>query len=84
MSKVEMKPLTMEELIEMDGKPVYCVDGENHRRWCVVNGDDECCIDNESGSWNMMFYNMSHFDGSNKLDPMGWIAYRQEREDTEK
>lgn len=34
----EVKPLTVEQLREMDGKPVFVVDSENNERlWCVVS-----------------------------------------------
>lgn len=66
--------LTMEELRERDGKPVFAVDGENHKCWVIVNAKDECCADNEFGSWQMCFYNMTNV-GSDTLHDMGWLAY---------
>lgn len=73
------EPLTLDELREMTGKPVFAIDGEGHRCWVVVNAADGCCADNEFGSWSFSFYEMADCtkDG---LHPMGWRAYRTEPE----
>ena len=31
------KPLTLDELREMDGEPVWCADGEEHSCYCLVS-----------------------------------------------
>ena len=75
-------PLAMEELLEMDGEPVWCVDGRGNECWCLVNCDDgvPCCYDNETGLWEDCFYNMT---GSGKfgLHESGWLAYRRRPEE---
>lgn len=71
------RPLTLDELRERDGKPVFAIDGEGHKCWVVVNTKEECCADNEFGSWHMYFYNMKNAD-SDTLHNMGWLAYDHE------
>jgi hypothetical protein len=68
--------LTLEQLRERDGKPVYCVDGVVNRCWCIVNANNEDCIDNEAGAWQFAFYNMRGDDGMYGLHrQLGWLAY---------
>ena len=69
------EPLTLDELREMDGEPVWCADGEEHSCYCLVNAESEDCIDSESGAWCFAFYGMTR-DGENGLHNMGWLAYR--------
>lgn len=71
----ENKPLTLDELRRMDGEPVWCIDGEGHSCYCLVNADNEDCIDNESGAWRFEFFRMTDSDTS-RLHKMGWLAYR--------
>ena len=75
-------PLTIEELREMDGEPVWCVDGYGNACWCLVNCDDglPCCYDNETGLWDGSFYEMSG-DGKYGLHKTGWLAYRRRPEE---
>jgi hypothetical protein len=68
------EPLTLDELREMDGEPVWCADGEGHSCYCLVNAESEDCIDNECGAWCFEFYGMTG-DGENGLHNMGWLAY---------
>ena len=68
------EPLTLEQLREMDGKPVWCADGEGHSCYCLVNAESEDCIDSECGAWCFGFYGMTG-DGENGLHNMGWLAY---------
>ena len=68
------RPLTLDELRERDGKPVWCIDGEGHSCYCLVNATNEDCIDNECGAWCFGFYGMTG-DGENGLHNMGWLAY---------
>ena len=78
-------PLTLEELREMDGEPVWCVNGLGTQRWCLVNCDDEilCCYDSETGLWDGCFYEMTG-DGEQGLHPMGWLAYRRKPEENKR
>lgn len=71
----EIERLTLEELRQMDGEPVFAVDGEGHRCWVLVNADDECCADNEFGSWQFFYYGMTDC-AKDRLHPTGWLAYR--------
>ena len=69
------KPLELDELIKLDGNPVWCVDGEGHTCYCLVNAMSEECVDNECGVWTFEFYGM--FDAfENRLHRLGWMAYR--------
>lgn len=69
--------LTLEQLREMDGEPVWCVDGRGNQCWCLVNCDDDllCCYDNETGLWEDCFYGMTG-DWKFGLHQYGWLAYR--------
>ena len=83
----ENEPLTLEELRQMDGEPVFAVDGEGHSAWVVVNAKGECCADNEFGSWAFSYYEMMMptvlTESENKLHPMGWLACRRNPERSE-
>ena len=68
------EPLTIEQLKQMDGEPVWCADGEGHSCYCLVNAESEDCIDSECGAWCFEFYGMTG-DGENGLHNMGWLAY---------
>ncbi len=72
------KPLTLEELRQMDGEPVWLVDGSGNEMWGLVDaGDDHPdVIDSQCGLWRGEFYNMSG-DGKNGLHLIGWLAYRR-------
>lgn len=76
------EPLTLDELREMDGEPVWCVDGRGNQCWCLVNCDDglPCCYDNETGLWEDCFYGMTG-DGRFGLHQSGWLAYRSKPEE---
>lgn len=78
----ENQPLTLDELREMDGEPVWCVDGAGNECWCLVNCDDglPCCYDNETGIWGGSFYKMLGC-GKNGLHKQGWFAYRRKPEE---
>ena len=68
------EPLTLKQLRQMDGEPVWCADGEGHSCYCLVNAESEDCIDSECGAWCFGFYGMTG-DGENGLHNMGWLAY---------
>ena len=68
------EPLTIEQLKQMDGEPVWCADGEGHSCYCLVNAESEDCFDSECGAWRFEFYGMTG-DGENGLHNMGWLAY---------
>ena len=75
----KMVPLTLEQLKQMDGEPVWCADGEGHSCYCLVNAESEDCIDSECGAWCFEFYGMTG-DGENGLHNMGWLAYAHTKE----
>ncbi len=74
-------PLTLDELRQMDGEPVWCVDGNGNACWCLVR----CyykhmnCYDKETGFWDEDFYGMAG-DGQHGLHEVGWLAYRRRPE----
>ena len=76
------EPLTLEELRQMDGEPVWCVDGCGNECWCLVNCEDgfPCGYDNESGLWEGCFYGMAG-DRKFGLHINGWLAYRRRPEE---
>lgn len=75
------EPLTLDELWEMDGEPVWCVDGSGNSCWCLVNYHDGLmhCCDKETGFWDGDFYGMGG-DGQHGLHKVGWLAYRHKPE----
>ena len=71
-------PLTMEELREMDGEPVWCVDGSGNKRWAIVSvygeyPDDFECYTAQYGRIPGWGYGI---DGA-----AGWLAYRRKPEE---
>ena len=70
------QPLTLEELREMDGEPVWCVDCFGNQCWAIVNAEDDDCIDKETGAWSMGLYGIS----DKPVDLTGWLAYRTKPE----
>lgn len=73
------EPLTLEQLREMDGEPVWCVDCFGNQCWALVNVADDDCIDKETGAWNMGLYGVS----DKPVDLTGWLAYRRNPERSE-
>ena len=72
--------LTIDELVQLDGESVWCLDGEGHQCWCLVNAEYDDCMDNGGGSWQFEHYGMAG-DGVMGLQGMGWTAYRYKVED---
>jgi hypothetical protein len=72
--------LTIDELVQLDGESVWCLDGEGHQCWCLVNAEYDECMDNGGGSWQFEHYGMAG-DGVMGLQGMGWTAYRYKVED---
>ena len=76
------EPLTRDELLTMDGEPVWCVDGNGNASWCLicVSHDKGCvfldAIDSETGELDGDYYGMTG-DGEHGLHSLGWIAYRR-------
>lgn len=81
----ENKPLTMEQLRQMDGEPVWCVDGTGKNAWCLLDVDSDGrpnAIDKDTGLWDGDFYNMREVTGPNpdKLHVVGWLAYAHRKD----
>ena len=70
------EPLTLSELLEMDCKPVYCVDARGVGAWAIVSATFEECIDGEYGGWEFYSYGWADSDA-------GWLAYRNKLEQEE-
>jgi hypothetical protein len=78
------RPLTVEELKQMDGKPVYLQFGDGEQGWAIASytGDDTSFgmygIDFPNEYPDIDFYNMEHKDpeGHYGLHVLGWRAYR--------
>ena len=70
------EPLTLSELLEMDCKPVYCVDARGVGAWAIVSATFEECIDGEYGGWEFYSYRWADSDA-------GWLAYRHKTEQEE-
>jgi len=62
------KPLTLDELKDMHGEPVYCVDSKGNGKWAFVEDYDEVCIDSDYEDWEFYCYGWDNDDG--------WLAYR--------
>jgi Lar family restriction alleviation protein len=76
----ENKPLTLDELRQMGGEPVYCVDADGSGAWALVHTQDEVCTDANYGDWE--FYCYGWRDGG-KMNENGWLAYRHKPERSE-
>lgn len=79
MSKDLGKPLTTDELFEMDGMPVWAVDNNGMEAWVLIHLWDDaekpltfdfCGYDSESGEWDGIDYGRE--DNGN-----GWLAYKK-------
>lgn len=73
-------PLTLDELRQMMGQPVWCEDGSGNSSWCLVsdlysNNDCVSSIDGDTGVWSGAFYGMTGH-GKHGLHEIGWLAYR--------
>ncbi len=68
------KPLTLEELREMDGEPVWIVEEPNWGHWELSANAKDYLEDREEA-----FYGMKHDDpqGRYGLHVLGWLAFRR-------
>ncbi len=53
-NRPESKPLSLEELKQMDGEPVYCVDIYGEGKWALVDTADETCVDSNFDNWGIL------------------------------
>ena len=68
----KVEPLTLDELRQMEGQPVYIV--ENTEYWSIVNGFGP------NGVYLLSYGNPDDF-GSFELYGKAWLAYRQKPEE---
>lgn len=66
------KPLTLEQLREMDGQPVWIVEYPDWGHWELSEDANDYIVDR-----NLNFYGMKHDDpdGRYGLHKLGWLAY---------
>ena len=71
-------PLTLDELREMDGEPVWIVEEPDWGHWELSADADDYVADREPS-----FYGMKHNDPAGRygLHKLGWLAYRQKPEE---
>lgn len=76
----ENKPLSLEELRQMERCPAWAIDGAGHSDYVLMDATGG--IDSDTGLWDIDFYGMTGVDG--KLHTAGWIAYKAKPEQEEK
>lgn len=66
------KPLTLDQLREMDGQPVWIVEYPDWGHWELSEDANDYIVDR-----NLYFYGMKHDDpdGRYGLHKLGWLAY---------
>lgn len=71
-------PLTLDELREMGGEPVWIVEDPDWGHWELSADAEDYVTDREPS-----FYGMKHNDQAGRygLHKLGWLAYRQKPED---
>lgn len=74
------EPLTLDELRQMEGKPVWAIDGTGTAAYILIDADGNG-IDTDSGFWDADYYGMTK-DGKPGLHRMGWLAYRHQLKNT--
>lgn len=67
------KPLTLEELRQMNGEPVWIVEHPDWGHWELAEDAEDYLMDRDED-----FYGMKHNDPSGRfgLHVLGWLAYR--------
>ena len=75
------EPLTVAELLKMDGEPVWCVSRHGESRWGIVHvyddtGDGFECYTTEYGRIDGWSYGMVGMG-----DNFSWLAYRRRTEE---
>lgn len=72
------EPLTLDELRQMDGEPVWIVEEPDWGHWELSADADDYVADREPS-----FYGMKHNDPAGRygLHKLGWLAYRQKQEE---
>ena len=72
-AKENQKPLTLEELRQMNGEPVWIVEHPDWGHWELAEDAEDYLMDRDED-----FYGMKHNDplGRFGLHVLGWLAYR--------
>ena len=74
----KVDPLTLDELRQMDGEPVWIVEYPDWGHWELSADAEDYVTDREPS-----FYGMKHNDPAGRygLHKLGWLAYRQKPEE---
>ena len=77
----KVEPLTLDELRQMDGEPVWIVEYPDWGHWELSADAEDYVTDREPS-----FYGMKHNDPAGRygLHKLGWLAYRQKQEEVQK
>ena len=72
-AKENQKPLTLEELRQMNGEPVWIVEDPDWGHWELAEDAEDYLMDRDED-----FYGMKHNDSLGRfgLHVLGWLAYR--------
>jgi hypothetical protein len=68
------KPLTLDELLEMDGQPVWIVEYPDWGHWELAEDAGDYLTDRYEEFYNMRYDDQEGHGGLHKL---GWLAYRR-------
>ena len=75
----KVEPLTLDELRQMYGEPVWAIGGDGTSEYVLIDKDGNG-IDADTGYWDSDFYGLPG-DGAHGLNVVGWLAYRRKPED---
>lgn len=77
----KQKPLTLEELRQMNGEPVWIVEHPDWGHWELAEDAEDYLMDRDED-----FYGMKHNDplGRFGLHVLGWLAYRHKPKEEKK
>lgn len=68
----EMIPLTLEQLREMDGQPVWIVEAPYWGRWELSEDAEDYILDRDPDLYGLTYPDP---DGKGGLHKLGWLAY---------
>ena len=75
----KVEPLTLDELRQMYGEPVWAIGGDGTSEYVLIDKDGNG-IDADTGYWDSDFYGLPG-DGAHGLNVVGWLAYRRKPEE---